>query len=191
MMTPHMAFPTDEVLVLRAQLGDRAALTELIERWQQPVWQFLHHHALDPAVADDLAQDTWLAVLRSLAGLRQPERFRPWLFTIARRAATDRLRRRYRRPPGPVADPGDGDAGPPLDDRDVAEQVADRELIRAYLDRLDVRERLAVSLHYLNDLSIADTAAVLAVPEGTVKSRLARARRQLNQANSTDKEKRS
>lgn len=67
--------------VLQAQRRDRAALAELVHRHESEVTRFLRHP--DPAHADDLAQNTWLRVLRRLAGLRDPSRFRPWLFTIA------------------------------------------------------------------------------------------------------------
>ena len=178
MMHSTMTDTSDEVLVLRAQLGEREALTELIERWHGPVWRFLHHATLDREVADDLAQDVWLAALRSLAGLRQPDRFRPWLFTIARRTVTDRLRGRYRRPPPEplghdLTDLGDTDAGGFVD------RIVDRDLVAGRIAELEPRDRHAVSLHYLADFSVADTAEILGVPVGTVKSRLARARRLL------------
>ncbi|WP_182873415.1 RNA polymerase sigma factor [Microbispora sp. H10670] len=81
---------TDELLVTRAQLGERAALAQLVARWRMPVWTYVRR-MLDAERADDVAQEVWLAVVRGLPRLREPGRFAPWLFTIARRSVTDRL----------------------------------------------------------------------------------------------------
>ncbi|WP_370948397.1 RNA polymerase sigma factor [Amycolatopsis sp. cg5] len=114
-------------------------------------------------VADDLTQETWVAVLRGLPRLKEAERFAPWLFTIARRSLMNRLREEYRVPPEPelVAD----------DD-----PVLDRVELLAGLAGLPLVEREVLVLVYLLDLALADCATVLGVPAGTVKSRLFRAR---------------
>ncbi|MBB2746465.1 UNVERIFIED_ORG: DNA-directed RNA polymerase specialized sigma24 family protein [Microbispora rosea subsp. rosea] len=80
---------TDELLVVRAQLGERAALAELLARWRMPVWTYVRR-MLDGERADDVTQEIWLAVVRGLPRLREPGRFAPWLFTIARRVAVGR-----------------------------------------------------------------------------------------------------
>ncbi|GLW11650.1 hypothetical protein Misp01_67780 [Microtetraspora sp. NBRC 13810] len=85
---------TDELLVVRAQLGERAALAALVDRWRVPLWTYVRR-MLDAERADDVTQEIWLAVVRGLPGLREPGRFAPWLFTIARRSVTDRLRSEY------------------------------------------------------------------------------------------------
>jgi RNA polymerase sigma factor (sigma-70 family) len=87
---------TDELLVVRAQLGERAALAELVARWQAPVWTYVRR-MLDAGRADDVSQEIWLAVIRGLPRLREPARFAPWLFTIARRSVVERLRSQYAR----------------------------------------------------------------------------------------------
>ncbi|WP_305075870.1 RNA polymerase sigma factor [Microtetraspora sp. AC03309] len=92
---------TDELLVVRCQLGERAAFTELVAAWHVPVWTYVRR-MLDAERADDVAQEIWLAVIRGLPRLRDPGRFAPWLFTIARRAVTDRLREEYARAEAPT-----------------------------------------------------------------------------------------
>jgi len=92
---------SDEILVLRSQLGDRSALEQLVGRWNQPVRELLRHITLDSDAAQELTQETWLSALRSLTKLREPVRFRWWLFTIARRRAHDRFRHVYRNPTSP------------------------------------------------------------------------------------------
>lgn len=167
---------TDEILVLRSQLGDRVALTELIERWRTPIWTFLYHQTQSHQSADDLAQETWLAVLRNLGGLQRPDRFRSWLFTIARRSATDQLRRRYRRPTSAL--PTD-DQTASVEAEDPADLAIDRRFVSELITHLHERDRAAVFLYYLQDCTLGETAQILDIPPGTVKSRLARARAQL------------
>jgi hypothetical protein len=91
--------PQDELVIVRCQLGERAAFDALMQRWSEP----LHRHACrlcdDPERARDLTQDIWLRVLRGIGGLRDNRRFRAWLFGLAHRAFVDTLRNRYREPP--------------------------------------------------------------------------------------------
>ncbi|GAA2312172.1 sigma-70 family RNA polymerase sigma factor [Nonomuraea roseoviolacea subsp. roseoviolacea] len=170
---------TDELLVVRAQLGDRAALAELVTRWHGPVWTYARR-MLDAGRADDVAQEIWLAVVRGLPRLREPGRFTPWLFTIARRSVADRLRGEY---VGaweelPADDPAAGDH-PAIGDG--AEAVVNRAELVGALSGLPVPEREILVLFYLEDLSVEDCAQVCRVPVGTVKSRLHRARRMLRE----------
>lgn len=167
----------DELLVIRCQLGERAAFEELTERWHPPLWNYLRRVSGADDAAKDVAQDVWLRVLRGIARLRDGSRLRPWLFGIARRALMDRLRQQY--------------AGVVDSDIDVADLAADQTTdsleqdiadMEHELERLPVTEREVLTLFYLRELSLAEVAEVLAVPVGTVKSRLYRARRLLRQA---------
>lgn len=164
----------DELLVIRCQLGERAAFDELTERWHPPLWKYVRRLAGEDDAAKDVAQDVWLRVLRGIGRLRDGSRLRPWLFGIARRALMDRLRHQYAAPSG--------------SDIDVAELAADQtvdaleeevEAMEHELARLPATEREVLTLFYLRELSLAEVADVLDVPVGTVKSRLFRARRLL------------
>lgn len=161
----------DALLVVRAQLGDRRSLADLVGHWHEPVWWYVRRMLDGPGTADDVSQEAWAAALRALPGLRQPERFAPWLFTIARRAVMNHLRDRYRQ-----ADPVEWDEA--VDD-DVA-GVLDRTQISEGLTALAPRDRDALVLFYLHDFTLQECAQVLQVPPGTVKSRLHRARRLLH-----------
>lgn len=162
----------DELLAVRCQLGDAAALDSLIERWHQPLWRYLHRMRGDEEDAAELLQDVWLRVLRSLPRLRDPARLRPWLFGIARRALMDRLRREYAAPAASeeldLEDPA-----VPEDERDVDEEL---HVMRDELRQMPLVEREVLVLFYLRELTLAEVADVLDVPVGTVKSRLFRAR---------------
>jgi RNA polymerase sigma factor (sigma-70 family) len=161
---------SDELLVVRCQLGERAALAELVRTWHPPVWGYVRR-MIGPGQADDVAQEVWLAVMRGLPRLRQPDRFTPWLFTIARRAVTNQLRTEYARPEAA----SDYEPAEP----DVSERLADRADLEAGLSGLPAREREILILFYLEDLSLETCAAICEIPIGTVKSRLSRARRML------------
>jgi RNA polymerase sigma factor (sigma-70 family) len=161
----------DELLAIRCQLGERDAFDALIARWHEPLWRYLRRLSNSDDAAADLAQDTWLKVLRGIANLREPASLRAWLFGIARRVAMDRLRRQYARP---------------VDDdvalEDFAAQAADADVesdlaaLETGMDSLPLREREALALFYLRELTIEQMAALLDIPAGTVKSRLFRAR---------------
>ncbi|WP_283136221.1 RNA polymerase sigma factor [Rhizohabitans arisaemae] len=160
---------TDELLVLRCRLGERDALTELIRRWHTPVWRYLAR-MLDIGRADDVSQEVWLEVIRGLPRLKDPARFTPWLFTIARRAVTNRLRQEY------------GQAAAPADEpiaEDATDAYVDRAELIAGLSGLPAAEREILVLFYLEDLPLTDCAEICGIPVGTVKSRLNRARRML------------
>jgi RNA polymerase sigma-70 factor (ECF subfamily) len=166
----------DELLAVRCQLGERAAFDMLIERWHEPLWRYLRQFAHSDDLARDLAQDTWVRVLRGIATLREPAKLRPWLFGIARRVAMDRLRAAY-------AQPQAGDEN--LDDLAATDAAAEFEEdfanVEASLAALPAREREALTLFYLRELSLAEIAELTGAPPGTIKSRLFRARRLLRQ----------
>ncbi|MFC4588705.1 RNA polymerase sigma factor [Sphaerisporangium corydalis] len=161
---------TDELLVLRCRLGEREALAELVRTWHAPVWTYVRR-MLDAERADDVAQEVWLAVLRGLPRLKEPARFAPWLFMIARRAVANRLREEYRLA-ATAPEPEEGPA-------DAADALVDRAEMLAGLSGLPPAEREILVLFYLQDLPVEDCAEICAIPVGTVKSRLHRARRML------------
>lgn len=173
---PDLARDTllDELLVVRCQLGEPPAFDELVERWHGPLWRYLRGLFTDQDAAAETLQDAWLRILRALPRLRDPARLKPWLFTIARRTAMDRLRRQYSEP-----------ASMPIDEIDVAAEVDSQDAVanlaamRNEIARMPLTEREVLVLFHLEGLTLEELAAVLDVPVGTIKSRLFRARRLL------------
>ena len=160
---------SDELLVVRCQLGEREAFAELVRGWHPVIERYVGR--MLGGSGDDVVQEIWLAVFRGLPGLRQPDRFTPWLFAIARRAVMNRLRDAYARPDSELIDDVPADDG--------TEGVLDREALTGALEALPAREREVLLLFYLEDLSLSACAQICAVPVGTVKSRLYRARKLL------------
>jgi RNA polymerase sigma-70 factor (ECF subfamily) len=171
----------DEELAARAQAGDRQAFALLVRRHQQRVFRFVLRMLGSRDEAMDLTQDTFLKAWNALPDWRPEARFATWLFQIARNATLDALRRRQLVEFVPLddgtsdaADHDPSDAAPPPD-----VQVADRQrigLLERALAALPAEQREILLLRELEDMSYAEIATTLGINEGTVKSRLARAR---------------
>ena len=86
----------DELLVVRCQLGDRAAFDDLTRRWHPSLWKYIRRVAGNDDAAKDMVQDVWLRVLRGIGRVRDGSRLRPWLFGIARRVMTTTMAPRGR-----------------------------------------------------------------------------------------------
>jgi RNA polymerase sigma factor (sigma-70 family) len=172
----------DELLVVRCQLGEHAAFEELIARWHTPLWRYLRRLAGEDDAAADCIQEVWLRVWRGIAGLREGGRLRAWIFGIARRVVMDRLRAKYadvRMVPvdmTEMADVPETSAAAPH-----AETEEDIDLVHEELARMPFVEREVLVLFYLKELTLGELADVLAVPIGTIKSRLHRARGMLRE----------
>lgn len=162
-----MEFPTPDetLLVLLAQTGDRAALEQLLRDIHAPLRRYITS-LVGAALADDILQETALQIFRKLHFLREPAVFRPWTFRIASRIAFSQLKRDRRWEPLDAAPPEplttfDPNLGEPPD-----------EAFLALLDYVSPASRAVLLLHYQQDLSLEETAAILEIPIGTAKSRL-------------------
>src|SRR5580692_6300312 len=88
----------DAALMLRVKRGDRAAFAQLVEKYKQPVMNFVYRSLRDETEAEDLAQNVFLQVFKSRARYKQTAKFSTWLFTIARNLCLNEIRRRSRHP---------------------------------------------------------------------------------------------
>lgn len=167
----------DELLATRCQLGEPAAFDDLISRWHGPLWAFVRRLTGDDDAAREVLQDVWLRVLRGITRLRDRSKLRAWLFGIARRTLMDRLRDQYART-GALDLDVDVDEIPT---EPAVDEIDDLDALERALEQLPLVEREAVTLFYLQELSLNDIADALKVPVGTVKSRLFRGRRLLRQ----------
>jgi RNA polymerase sigma-70 factor (ECF subfamily) len=158
-------------LVLRAQSGDREALGALLASVQEPLYRYLLSLVGERQPAEDVLQETFIRVYRKLGWLREPALFRPWAYRIATREAFRHLRRE-RRWAEQVRDEEalKSVAAPPA--REEFAPVLSARL-RETVAGLSPASRAVVVLYYLHEMSLEETADVLGVPLGTVKSRLA------------------
>lgn len=159
--------PQNEVMwALRAQCGDGEALELLLRSAQPSLYRYVCRIA-GPSDADDVVQDVLIAVARKIAWLTEPRLFRAWAFRIASRAAFSHLRKRRRRAAHEAEDAVDSVAAP---DPPPTDEVL-RELLES--DVLSPASRAVLVLHFQEEMELAEVAAVLEIPLGTVKSRLA------------------
>lgn len=144
------------------------AFGQLVATQTSAVYRLARTYVGD-AGAEDLAQEVFVAAWRALPGLREPDRFGPWLHRIALNRCRSAVRGSARVREIPMdemtadraADPADG-YGP----------VEARAVVGPALRRLGEEHRAVIALHYAAGLSLHECAEVLGVPDGTVKSRL-------------------
>ena len=165
----------DELLVLAAQAGDADAFGQLVRRWTPVLIRHAHRVQSDADAANDAVQETWLQIVRGLAQLADPAAFPAWALCIVGRIAVGQERRRGRHRRNEQAAAAEQSLATAL-----AGVAADElDLLRAAVRTLPPERRTVVELHYLDGLAIAEIAAVLGIPPGTVKSRLFQARAEL------------
>ena len=167
---------TDAELVGRARQGDRAAMEALLGRHYERLHAICRRIAGNDADADDACQEALLAIVRGLARFDGRSSFKTWSYRVASNACLDELRRRNRRPDPhrEVPDP----AGSGTETR-IDAQVADRLTLAQALPQLPEEFRVPVVLRDVAGLDYAEIADSLGIPPGTVRSRIARGRRQL------------
>jgi RNA polymerase sigma-70 factor (ECF subfamily) len=162
--------PSDEALAARAASGDRIALDALLRRHYDRIAALCRRLAGNPVDAEDATQEALCAIVRGLPGFDGSARFGTWAWRVATNACLDELRRRARRPTPGL--PADHVAAEPA----LAEAVATRLDVDAALSAVPEVFRVPVVLRDLLGLDYATIAAVLGVPPGTVRSRIARGR---------------
>jgi RNA polymerase sigma factor (sigma-70 family) len=164
----------DEVLARRVADGDAAALAALYSRHRVALFGFLERYVGDRMLAEEILQDTLLAVWRSARAYAGRSSVRTWLFGIARRQAHNRLRARS--PEQVPLDRVAGWADPAPGPAEWALAAAHREVIAEALDQLALQYREVLALAFAARITHREIAEILGVPVGTVKSRLHHAR---------------
>jgi len=155
--------------------GDRHALATLVQRTQGDVWRFCAH-LVDPTSADDLAQETYLRAITALRRFRGDAQVRTWLLAIARRVCVAEIGLRSRDRELAVrlaAEPG-ASLG------QQAEPPGAQATVDSLLAALEPDRRAAFVLTQLLGCSYAEAATVCGCPVGTIRSRVARAREDLD-----------
>lgn len=179
----------ERTLVEQAQRGDSGAFDAIVRRKVQSVYGTALAILGQEADAQDAVQEAFVSAWRSIASLRDPERFDAWFGRILVNSCRATLRRRRGVREIPMVDPrGDGvpeggstaeptDPTPPMADSAVAADRFDRAFARLTFD-----ERALLVLRHRDDESVDAIASRMAIPPGTVKSRLFAARRALERA---------
>lgn len=177
----------EKLLVSRARRGELAAFEELVTAYERRVYVLALRSCGNEQDARDIMQEVFLRVYRSLASFRGDSGFSTWIYRITVNICVDFARRGAAAPQtAPLHD--EDETGRALPDTDythqpeaVAEASELREEIRAALGELSEEHRTIVLLRDVSGLRYDEIARVLQLTEGTVKSRLARARKNLRE----------
>jgi RNA polymerase sigma-70 factor (ECF subfamily) len=181
-----MTGPHDDLaLVEAARNGDRAAMERLLRTHHDRIFAVCRRITGNDADAADASQDALIAIVRHLDRFDGRSAFGTWAYRIATNASLDELRRRSRRPMVVHDDLASSDRHRSVIDQSAntrIDAVADRDLIDGALGGVPDDFRIPLVLRDVADLDYSEIAAVLEIPIGTVKSRIARGRAALAQA---------
>ena len=180
---------SDAELVRRFKEGDRRAYVEIVRRYQHRVYSLCFRWLSNDQVAEEVAQDVFIALFKALHGFRGDAQLSTWLYRIVVNHCKNRRLYRIRRKMD-HHDPIDGD---PRDEDPRSVQLASTgpgtdaavhqseaaRLLAAGLAELDEEQRQIILLRDVEDLSYEEIGEILGLPRGTVKSRLHRARARL------------
>ena len=180
-----------DALLQKARQGDSRALGEVVDAYAARVFGLLYRLTNSQDTAEDLTQETFLRVARTIQKYDHLGRFEPWLFRIAANLARDHARKNKRRGPQLSLQSGEGDDGfgpgqDPTDVRQVepGEGLAQRELgarLTHCLARLSETDREILLLRHFSELSFKEIAELLEIPLGTALARAHRALRRLRE----------
>ncbi|HVZ87076.1 MAG TPA: RNA polymerase sigma factor [Polyangia bacterium] len=169
---------TEEELMDRYAGGDEDAFRELFALLAPKLRIFFLRSFVDPVLADDLTQTTFLKLHRARAAYRADRPLKPWLFTIAASVRRDELRRRYRLPPH-VGELELEQAEPQGSDEQIAvvdlDPGGELDAVRAAVDRLPESQRAVLHLHCHEELTFDQIAEALGTTPGAVRVRASRA----------------
>lgn len=167
----------DELLVIRCQERDQEAIGLLWKRWQPRLLKWSFHFLKDQDQAYEVAQESWLSIFKSIHKLKDPAQFRFWAYRIVQRRAADSIKKlqRERRLVDETAH---------LQDTAEGSEYIKEDNIQIMLSAINDLPNLhqeMLRLFYLEKQPIRDIANYLDLPEGTVKSRLFYARKELKE----------
>ena len=177
-------------LVEKARDGNRTAFNQLIDRYQGDIYRMIYYRIRRQMDAEDLTQDVFIRAYRSIARLREPGRFRSWLYTIAVNRVNDYLRKKRVRSIFKSSDEGP-EVQPETDEHrekpEALEQVLKEDFWRQVdriAQKLSRMEREVFMLRFMDDLNITEIARILKKSESTVKTHLYRALAKFKKENS-------
>jgi len=173
--TASMAEDSDLEHVRRTREGDPEAFARLVGRHQNTVYNVAYRFMRDPGRAEDMTQEAFLKAFRLIKGFRGQCAFSTWLYRVTCSVCLTELKRRKRRREVPLS--AMGQAQPACSP--APEKADDAERIRRCVAKLPDKYATAVTLYYLQGISYEETAAIMRIPLGTLKTWMHRARKRL------------
>jgi RNA polymerase sigma factor (sigma-70 family) len=163
----------DELLVLRAQEGDKGAVAMLVKKWHKMLVMQAYRNTNEYEVAKDVVQDSWQAIIAKIGNLNDPAKFKTWASRIVHNKSISWVRAQQKERL--------------IEQEYNQEQVEEVEednrlaLLKGALGNLSSEQRTVISLFYVDHFSVSQIAEVMNCPVGTVKSRLFKARMYLKE----------
>jgi RNA polymerase sigma factor, sigma-70 family len=154
----------DQLLVMRWQDGESAAMNELVDRWYKRLWRHARRLTDSDDDATEVMQNAWLGMIKTIRRLDDPARFKYWAYRIVTNKSADFIRQRvwYKEKTQSLGH---------IEPVAPVENVPEESLTRM-LSKLSLEHRTVISLRYAEELSLEEIALLLNLPLGTVKSRI-------------------
>ncbi len=172
---PEVA-PIEQLPVTQARAGEPAAWDTLFRRYQMPLYIYVFELVREEQPALDLVQETFIAAVRHIGGLRDDGKFGSWLFGIAWQKCVQRWRQRREIPVDEIPEPhGEFEDAP---DDLLIRREQETEFMNV-VNQLPLPHRSVLLLHFIEDFSLEEIARITETPVGTVKSRLHYAKKSL------------
>jgi RNA polymerase sigma-70 factor (ECF subfamily) len=168
---------SDNELAIRVQAGDSAAFELLARKYMRPVYAVVSSFLASQEDIDDSAQETFLRALEKIHSYNPKRPFAPWLYQVARNVARNRWKYLKRRRHEQLEEVQEGVAG--NDPEKLAELSELRSRVAAAIEALPERQRTAFRLHDIDGFKATEIAEMLGVSDGTVRSNVHHARREL------------
>ena len=181
----------DELLLRRAQRGDADAFEQLMTPLENLIWRVCWHYTGQRETASDCAQEAMIRIWRSLGGYRGECAFESWVYRIAANCSMDAMRKQKRDKSEsiePMREAGFDPADPEPGTEEKVIAAERRRQLRECIARLPEDQREALILTQLEGVSYEEAAARLGTSEGTVKSRVNRAKAKLKEWLEEDRE---
>ena len=163
----------DELLVLKAQQGDKTAIAMLVKKWHKMLVVQAYRNTHDYETSKDVVQEAWQAIIAKIGKLNDPSKFKAWASRIVHNKSVSWVRARQKERVKNQAY-----------ERDYTEAGEDDQRLtqlRVALTDLSPEQRTVISLFYADQYSVTQIAEVMDCPVGTVKSRLFKARQYLKE----------
>ena len=178
---------TEALLIDNLREGDESALAPLVEKYKRMVHRLALQITKNHEDANDVMQETFIKVYQSIHTFRQEATFETWIYRITVNEALNFVKRRERRRETPLSTTEESEYDPSVrqkaemanDPQINAEKTELRHWVTKAVNSLSLKHRIVVVLHELEGLTHAEIASILNCSEGTVRSRLHYARKQL------------
>ncbi|MEP2935731.1 MAG: sigma-70 family RNA polymerase sigma factor [Gilvibacter sp.] len=170
----------DSLLITEYIAGNKKAITVLVTRWHPIFCRQANWYIKDKAVAQDVAQECWVIILKKIGSLKDTQKFAPWALTIVHRRAIDQIRKNKKTETHTSNEMIEQAVDTSTSQTEAIQSTQGKlQLINGGIAQLPLKHRIVIELFYKNQLSLDQIASVLDVSKGTVKSRLFYAREAL------------